>query len=208
MKITKYDHSSIIIEKDDFSIIIDPVEYTTKIPDYRNVKAFIITHLHSDHYQPVAFGRLLSLNPSAPIFTPDDNAPNIPNPTIVNDGQSTQIDTFHLSFYGENHASIVDDHIPCQNISVIIDNKIVHPGDSLLTPPLQSPQLLFAPLAAPWCKASEVVDYINTIKPQHVIPIHDAILSSLGQEFYHNILQTNCPDVAFHFLTPGESFTL
>ena len=52
MKITKLEHSGIIIEKDGKRVVFDPVEIRGKIPKLENVVAIVITHKHGDHLQP------------------------------------------------------------------------------------------------------------------------------------------------------------
>ena len=49
MKITKLEHSGLVIEKDGQNLVFDPVEFTGIIPKIENVAAVVITHKHGDH---------------------------------------------------------------------------------------------------------------------------------------------------------------
>ena len=69
MKITKLEHSGIIIEKDEKQIVFDPVEFEDKILRLENVVAIIITHKHSDHLQPEVIAKIRNDNPPVKIFT-------------------------------------------------------------------------------------------------------------------------------------------
>lgn len=35
-----------------------------------------------------------------------------------------------LRFFGHNHAAIVPGKVPCRNIGVVVNEKLVNPGDS------------------------------------------------------------------------------
>ena len=85
---------------------------------------------------------------------------------------------------------------------------VVNPGDSFDLPtPLEHPKVLFVPSAAPWCKASEGMEYIKKAKPEIAIPCHNAVLSDLGNDFNNNWLARAAEEVDTKLapLRPGES---
>jgi L-ascorbate metabolism protein UlaG (beta-lactamase superfamily) len=54
MKISKYLHSCLLFEKDNFRLLIDPGTFTfaegfIQPEEFDNVDAVIITHIHPDH---------------------------------------------------------------------------------------------------------------------------------------------------------------
>lgn len=55
MKLTKFDHSCIVVEKDGLKIVCDPVEFTHPLPELNNVVAIIITHRHGGQKKSVPF---------------------------------------------------------------------------------------------------------------------------------------------------------
>ena len=209
MKITKLEHSGIIIEKDGENIIFDPVKFTKKLPEINNVVTIIITHKHSDHFQPEVIARILQNSPNAKIFTTADTAPNIENAISVKAGDSHDVGNFKLDFFGKDHAAIIPGQIPCENIGTAVDGRIVNPGDSFDLPDF-TPEVLFTPIAAPWCKISESIDYVKKAHPRVVIPIHDAVLSDLGKKFNENWLDAACSEIGAEFtsLVPNQSVSI
>ncbi|MBO7560514.1 MBL fold metallo-hydrolase [Candidatus Saccharibacteria bacterium] len=207
MEITKLEHSGIVITKAGKRIIFDPVEFEKTVPAFDNVVAVIITHKHSDHFQPAVLNRILGANPSAKVFTTSDTAPLINNAIVVKAGDTYNVDGFKLDFFGKDHAAIVPGQIPCENIGVVVDDSVVNPGDSFDLPANIEPQLLFVPTAAPWLKIVESMNYIEKAKPKMVIPIHDALLSELGETISNNWVKKACESEAseFVYLNPGES---
>lgn len=202
MKITKLEHSGIAIEKNGEVLLCDPVEFTAKLPVFQNVVAIVITHKHSDHYQPEVVARIMAQNPGAKIFTTADAAIN--GATIVKSGDSAFAGSFKLDFFGKDHAAIVPGQIPCENVGVVIDDKIVNPGDSFDLPEVK-PHLLFVPIAGPWSKVCESMDFVEKALPNLVIPFHDAVLSELGSKFNNNWLGRACEDVGADLVVLGPN---
>ena len=206
MKITKLEHSGIIIEKDEKQIVFDPVEFNEKIPKLENVIAIVITHKHSDHLQLEIIAKIRNNNPQAKIFTTNDVAPLIDDVIIVKGGDGIEIDGFRLDFFGKDHVAIVPGQIPCENIGVVVDDKIVNPGDSFDLPNKEA-KVLFVAISAPWLKIAESMKYVEAVKPRMVIPIHDALLSELGKSISSNWMKKACDGVGAEYkeLMPGES---
>ena len=206
MKITKLEHSGIIVEKDEKRIVFDPVEFKERIPKLENVVAIIITHKHSDHLQPEIITRIRNDNPQAKIFTTNDVAPLIDGATIVKGGDGIGVDEFRLDFFGKDHAAIVPGQIPCENIGVVIDDEIVNPGDSFDYSNVGA-KVLLVPISAPWLKIAESMDFVDRVKPQIVIPIHDALLSDLGKSISDNWMKKACDKAGAEYrdLSFGEN---
>ncbi len=209
MRITKLEHSGLAFEKDGQTLIVDPVEFTKQLPIFQNVVAIIITHKHSDHFQPNVIDKIISSNPEAKIFTTEDTAPSIVNDTIVRAGDSYNVGSFKLNFFGRDHAAIVPGQVPCMNIGVVVDDVFVNPGDSFDLPGMAA-KFLFVPTAAPWLKIVESMEYIERAKPEVVIPVHDALLSELGEGISNNWVKKACEGVGASFagLKPGESIVI
>ena len=208
MIITKFDHSTILLEKEGEKIIFDPVEITHALPKLEGIVAIVITHRHSDHCRPEIIKRIMADNPNAKILTTNDNLANFTefDSDPVNDGETIQIGKFKLSFFGKYHAFILPGVILCENTGVVVDDTIINPGDSFDIPPVKAPVLL-VPFCAPWCKTSEVVNYINKIRPQTAIPVHDALLSDFGQGITYNVVNGACEKIGttLKYLRPGEA---
>ncbi len=206
MKITKLEHSGIVIEKAGKLLVFDPVEFTEKLPELKNVVAIIITHKHSDHLQPEILTKILMGNPGAKILTTGDTGTLIKDTITMKSGDHYEIGGFSLDFFGGNHAAIIPEQIPCENIGVVVDGAIVNPGDSFDLPDVRA-KVLFVPIAAPWLKIVESMAFIEKIKPEIAIPVHDALLSELGEAISNNCVRKACDDVMANLteLKPGES---
>lgn len=208
MKFAKLEHSGCVIEKDGARIVCDPVEFGTSLPELDNVVALVITHKHGDHLQPEKIAAILDRNPGVRIFTTTDTASDIPNAETVKNGDVVNVGGFELRFFGENHAAIVPGKIPCQNIGVVVDGKIMNPGDAFDMPDdVVQPEIVLVPSSAPWCKVCEGMEYIKLVQPKLVVPVHNAVLSELGNGFNNNWLRVACEEVGAELasLEIGES---
>lgn len=208
MKITKLEHSGIVFEKDGKRVVCDPVEFTEELPEMEKVVAVVITHKHGDHLQTEKLEEILEKNPEARVFTTSDAVSEVPHAEVVRNGDEIKVDGFELKFFGKDHAPIIPGVVPCENVGVVIDGKFVNPGDSFdVLEALDEVEVLFVPSAAPWCKVSEGMEYIKTMKPKIAVPVHNAVLSSLGDGFNNNWLRVACEEVGAELkaLKVGES---
>ena len=210
MKITKFDHACFFIEKDGRGLIFDPVSISTGLPVITNLDCIIITHKHSDHFQPETLARLIADNPAAKIFTTGDSAKTITNSNIAKSGQTETVGMFRLSFFGGDHAPIYKSEIPCENIGTVVDDLIVNPADSFDFPDGVAPKVLLAPISAPWLKLGDSIEYIEANKPQVVINSHDAILSEFGLAVANSWIDSKSKDagVDYRFLRAGENMEI
>ena len=208
MKIRKLEHSGIVIENNGHSVVFDPVEIEYSLPEINNVDAIIITHGHSDHLQIQDIVEVMTNNPTAKIYCPEDCLakfePSNLSAEAVKAGQIVQVGEFKLEFFGGEHARIIPDQALCQNLGCMVNDTIANPGDSLDTPP-HRPNILCVALAAPWLKSAEAVAYVDAIKPELVIPIHDAVLSNFGKTICRNVLNTG--SASEHVLEVEEEYS-
>lgn len=206
MKITKLEHSGIAIEKDGKTLLFDPVEFTEKLPEFQNVVGIILTHKHGDHFQPAVIERIKAANPALELITTAQTAEMLNDAIVVKAGDTRDVSGFQLGFFGRDHAAIIPGQIPCDNIGVTVDG-MVNPGDSFDLPETQA-KILLVPIAAPWCKVAESIDFVRRAQPAVAIPIHDAVLSELGKGFNNNWLKNACAEIGAEcvVLEPGQSF--
>lgn len=237
MKLTKLEHSGIVLEKGGKKLVFDPVEFAGTVPALDGVVAIVITHLHGDHLQPERISAILDRNPGAKIFAPEDavtvilNALGTANVTVVAGGDEIFVsgdevavggdeaaegfvgknEGFKLEFFGKDHASVVAGKVPCQNIGVVVDGKLTNPGDSFdLLEMNGAIEALLVPEVAPWAKISETTEFIKIAKPRIVVPVHDGLLSEMGKTIYNNLLRATCEEVGAEFapLGIGESIEI
>lgn len=207
MIFTKLEHSGCIIENNGHKVVCDPVEIEAKIPELENVDAIIITHKHGDHFQPEVLERIIAKNPGARIFAPKDlEISEIAEHVIekVEADVEWNLENFDLKFFSKNHAPIVPEKTPCANLGVMINDKIVNPGDSFDLPDgVTKPGILLVPSSAPWCKVYEGMEYIKTSQPKIAVPVHNAVLSNFGNNINNNWLKLACEEVGAELATLG-----
>lgn len=186
MKITKYEHACFTIEHEGKLLIVDPGVYTTDLTSPENVVGVVVTHEHADHFDVAALGALIAHNPDAVVIAHSDitrqfgeNNETLPYET-VNSGDNITIGPFHLQFFGGEHATIHPDMPHVANLGVFINDTLFYPGDSFVEPH-QPVKVLALPVAAPWLKISESINYLLAVKPSIAFPTHDAILSDSGK---------------------------
>lgn len=191
MKITKYEHACFTVEHEGKLLIVDPGIYTTSLAAPENVVAVVITHEHADHFDVAALGAIIAHNPDAVIVAHADITRQFGDNTLpyysVSAGDSYDSASFHLEFFGGDHAVIHPDIPSISNLGVMINDMIFYPGDSFVLPhkPVDT---LALPVAAPWMKLSEAIDYFIAVKPRFAFPTHDAILSNIGKSMLDKMI--------------------
>ena len=181
MRLTKYEHACFMIEHDGASLIVDPGEFTTNFVAPDTVVAVVITHEHQDHLSSARLRDITTKNPDAIIYGHADVMAKVDGKTqavVANEGIG--IGPFKLEFFGGTHATIHSDMPPVANLGVMINDTLYYPGESF-TLPGRPVAVLALPVAAPWMKVSEAIDFVRTVKPDRAFPTHDAILSDTGK---------------------------
>ncbi|MCL2451752.1 MBL fold metallo-hydrolase [Candidatus Saccharibacteria bacterium] len=209
MKITKYEHSCLSVEVDGRILVIDPGVFSTSFTASDNIDAVVVTHEHPDHFDPEKITQIRSLNPNVVVFTTDKVAQQIPDAKVPNVDEKVAVGSFDLQFFGHDHAPIIPDVVPCDNIGVVVNGVLAYPGDSFAPPPIK-PQILALPVSAPWLKVYESMKYIAEIKPGKVFPTHNALLSEIGQDITYAWIHKACDEASVEFidLQPGQELTI
>lgn len=204
MKLTKLEHSGLLIEENGVRIVCDPVEFERKLPGLNNIAAIIITHKHNDHYQPEILQKIVADNPDVRIFAPHDiGTDEIGGRTVEKVAANTELnlENFNLEFFSKDHAEIVAGQVPRVNLGVVINDSIVNPGDSFDLPTgIKNIELLCVPIAAPWLKIPESMNYIKIAKPKAALPVHNALLSPLGEKISNNWLKNACDEIGVNYV--------
>ena len=211
MKLTKFEHSCLVLDKNGSTLVIDPGSFTMPLTDIMGVVAVVITHEHADHWTPEQLTRILDRNPGARILGPAGVAAAATGfeVEVVKDGDTVEIEPFTLAFYGEKHA-VIHSSIPViDNVGVLVDDELYYGGDSYTVPPV-AVNTLAAPIGAPWLKIGDAMDYVLAVKPKRSFPIHDMTLSQAGKSMTQDRIRavTEQGGGEFFVLEPGQSYDL
>lgn len=211
MRITKHGHACLEIEQSGARVLIDPGMYTESMDHLEQVQAIVITHLHDDHCYEKQVESIIDVNPNAKIFGTSEVAKKLAGfqVTVVHHGDSHQVGEFELEFSGDLH-QVIHRSIPlCQNTAVTVNRTLFYPGDSYTQPEFQ-PEVVAIPSSAPWLRISDVIDYIEAIKPQRAFATHNALLSEHGHKLQNSRIQEFVAKNGgeFRFLEVGDSWDL
>ena len=181
MELTKYEHACFTLQKEGKTVIVDPGSFTHDLTIPSDVAVIVITHSHQDHFDTEHIDTIIAKNPTATILAPLEVTSQLPQYTTraVQGGDSFALEGFDFDFYGDMHATISKDIPLIKNVGVLIEDRIYYPGDSF-TIPDKSVDLLALPVAAPWLKISESIEFMKTVGARLTFPTHDAILSGTG----------------------------
>jgi len=209
MRLTKYGHSCLVLEEQGKKVIVDPGEWTPEFGDAENVAAVVVTHVHGDHFSPKNLEAIFTKNPEAKLFTTGEVKAGFDKPNVVTPkaGDKVTIGSFTLEFFGSEHAEIDQLKPVAQNIGVLINDNLYHPGDAL-TLPERPVKVLSLPSSAPWSKTSQTIQFLRDVNPSNFFfPTHDGLLSENGKGTYNFWLTTAAEAYEFTFkiLQPGDS---
>ncbi|MDB5183417.1 MAG: hypothetical protein JWO07_98, partial [Candidatus Saccharibacteria bacterium] len=167
MKITKFEHACLVVEKDGKKVVVDPGAYTTSLGTPEGVIAIVITHEHQDHFLIDHVKRIIEANPDAKVLAHEslkDQLEGLPFQAVTSD-TGINVGPFHFEFFGKLHTQVHPSIPQVPNLGVMIDDYLYYPGDSY-TVPTKLVTILALPVNGPWAKFSQTVDYMMELKPK------------------------------------------
>jgi L-ascorbate metabolism protein UlaG (beta-lactamase superfamily) len=183
MKIKKLGHCCLVVETNGKRVMTDPGSYSTLQDQETNIDIILITHEHPDHYHLESLRKVMANNPQAIIVTNSAVGKLLEVENIkyekVEHGEVHRIGEVLIEGYGELHAEIYRTWNSVQNTGYFIAEKLFYPGDAFYDP--KKPiDILALPVAGPWMKIGEAVDYALLLKPRVAFPVHDGMLKFVG----------------------------
>ncbi|MDB5188677.1 MAG: beta-lactamase-like protein [Candidatus Nomurabacteria bacterium] len=181
MKIKKIGHCCLIIETKGIRIMTDPGMFTTAQDEEKNINIVIISHEHGDHFHVESLKNVLANNPEAKVITNSAVGKLLDGEGIayevVEHAGTTMLHDILIEGFGEHHAVIYKEMGQVQNTGYFIDGRLFYPGDAF-TNPNKPVDILALPVAGPWMKISEALDYAFAVKPTYAFPVHDGVLKN------------------------------
>lgn len=183
MKITKFGHCCLLIEEKGIRILTDPGSYSTQQDTIKDLDLVLITHEHQDHFHIDSIKAIIKNNPQVKIITNKSVGEYLEKEGIafivVENNQSFDFNGLLIDGFGNDHALIYHSIQPIQNTGYFIANRLFYPGDALINPGKEV-EILALPVAGPWMKLLEAIDYALEIKPKICFPVHEGILKMPG----------------------------
>lgn len=197
MRITKYTHSCVRIERDGTVLVIDPGTWSEPCA-LHGADAVLVTHEHSDHIDVL---RLAGLG--VPVYAPAGARITGLDVIDVNSGESFTAAGLTVTAVGTRHAPVFEGKPDCANHGYIIEGRLYHPGDALFVPD-QPVETLLVPLQASWLKTAEAVSFLRAVRPERAFGIHDGQINHRGLQGANSWL-TDQGSQRYRYLAPGES---
>ncbi len=207
MKISKLGHCCLLIETKGKRILTDPGSYTVEAHSkLNNIDYILFTHEHQDHYHLESLKIILKNNPRAVVYANDSVSDilvkeGIPH-TKVKNGDNVMLGQIPVVGIGEKHAEIHRSIPLSSNIGYFIDERLWYPGDAF-TNPNRSVEIVALPVAGPWMKIAEALDYAILLEPKKTFPVHDGTASPFSQVLAGRILPPN--GIEFVIMNAGDS---
>lgn len=207
MRITKLGHCCLLIEEGGKRILTDPGSYTIDTHGaLTDIDYILYTHEHSDHYHQDSLQALRQRNPQAAVYANTSVSAllatvEIPH-TCVNDGDRVDLGGIAVVGRGIEHAEMHASIPHSANTGYLIGDRLWYPGDAF-TDPGVAVEVLALPVAGPWMKISEAIDYALTLKPKIAFPVHDGIHFGSAHTLPAKLLPP--AGIGFKILLGGES---
>jgi len=209
MRIQKFLHSCLLIEKGSDRILFDPgkfsfVEHGARAADFTRLNAVIITHSHPDHMDADALKLIIENNPGAVLYGNSGIAAALQakglKVELFEEG-TKQIEDFRVDAYEARHEKIVAAKIP-PNTAYIVDDTLLNPGDSYaysLDSLRGKFDVLALPVMAPWCSEMDAAGFAARMNAKRVLPIHDGYVKDFFLRMRYDNWET-------HFAAQGVKF--
>jgi len=207
MRLTKYTHACVRVERDGAVLVIDPGAFTEPAA-LAGADAVLITHEHMDHLDVDKLADALARRPAVTVHTHPDVVPRLGalDGVVhqVTAGEEFTAAGFRVRAYGGWHAEVHPDIPRVANLGFLVEDSVYHPGDSFDLPAGAEVETLFVPVSGPWLKLAESVDFVRSIAPRRAYAMHDCLLSEVGGKIYDANL-AKLVGCDYQRLTPGTT---
>jgi L-ascorbate metabolism protein UlaG (beta-lactamase superfamily) len=183
MKIKKLGHCCFVAEpKEGLKIMTDPGSFSSLQNKEKDINIILITHEHNDHLHIDSLREVLDNNQNALVITNTSVGKVLDQSNIkykiVEEGEKFEIEGINIIAFGSTHAEIYNDFGKVQNTGYMIDN-LCYAGDSFSYPD-KNVDILALPVAGPWMKMKDAIEYAKNIRPRVCFPVHDAIMQDFA----------------------------
>lgn len=180
MKIKKLGHCCFVIDVNNKRVMTDPGSYSTLQDNEKNIDLVVITHEHPDHLHIDSLKEILKNNPNIEIITNTSvgkllTEAGITNFQILENGNNGEYGGVYFEAHGDLHAEIYNEFGMVENTGYFIGHDLFYPGDAFTNPNKQI-DILALPVAGPWMKIKDAINYALELKPRICFAVHDGMI--------------------------------
>jgi L-ascorbate metabolism protein UlaG (beta-lactamase superfamily) len=190
MKLTKFGHACVFIEKDGKKLVIDPGAFTELPQDLSNVVAVVYTHSHGDHVDSGNLDLLVKANKDLTVYAEDETMGELVgidcNKVVIDKTQTVSIGGYSVEVYFIDHA-VIWKNSPCKNLAVLVDDFYYYPGDTFHVIDKHA-KIAGVPVSAPWLKLTDAIQFVHDVNANKVMPTHNGLMNDVGHMVTHNVL--------------------
>ncbi|ROS30620.1 MBL fold metallo-hydrolase [Cellulomonas sp. PhB150] len=210
--LTRWSHACIRLDRGSDVLVIDPGMFTDHVAALAGCDAILITHEHGDHLDVEAVAA--AAGRGAQVWGPAAALALLTDAGVADDalhavvgGDTISAGGFEVAVVGEWHEQIHPDIPVIANVGYVVE-RVLHPGDSFVGIEPDAVDTLLVPLAGPWLKLADAVDFVRALAPTRAVIIHDAHLSEPGVQLSSMLVARLGGAGDPVNLAPGESIEL
>lgn len=210
MQITKLGHCCLVLKMEGVTLLTDPGSFSEAQNELTGIDAVLISHEHGDHLHIESLKSVLAHNPTALIIGNQSVAKLVQEEiadtvvTVVGDGQSTDVKGLKIEGFGKDHAEIYGTMGLVENTGYLIDGKFYFPGDGFYNPG-KPVDILALPVAGPWMKMKDAIDFTKTMRARVAFGVHDGMIQPFFRGFVGQAIKMFVPDTQYVTLEDGET---
>ena len=211
MRVTKLGHCCLVLELPGVKLLTDPGSFSTTQNDIGGIDAVLITHEHEDHLHLDSLKAVLAKNPTALVIGNKAVAKLVGEKiadtvvTVVGDGQSTMVKDVLIEGFGTEHALVYPPNMGLvENTGYFVANKFYFPGDNFHNPGKKI-DILALPVAGPWMKIADAIDFAKAVKARTAFGVHDGMIQPFFRGFVGMLLKNIVPETEYISLADGET---
>ncbi len=216
MQLTHFGHSCVLVECEvagggQARLLFDPGTLSDGLDGLAGLDAVLVTHSHADHLDVDRWAAIVAGSPGCQVVADAASADALAgsgHPAEPTGPGRHTVGGVAVDVVPHAHQTIHPEVPLPPNQGYLVAESLLHPGDAFLVP--EHPvDVLLLPVAGPWTKLSETVDYLRAVAPRVAVPIHQAGLAPVHQKLHHDMLARLAPaGTEVRVLEHGVGFTV